>query len=82
MKHLIREVFQEEGYVFATGAADIAREAGHTRPARLASNENPFPPSPKAIRAATDALQNANRYPDETRGKSGGRAATILDTTA
>jgi histidinol-phosphate aminotransferase len=65
MKHLIREAFLKEGYVFATGAADIAREAGHTRPARLASNENPFPPSPKAIRAATDALAHANRYPDE-----------------
>ena len=66
MKHLIRKEFLEEGYVFATRAADIARAAGHTRPARLASNENPYPPSPKAIKAAADVLPNANRYPDET----------------
>ena len=66
MKHLIRKEFLEEGYVFATGAADIARAAGHTRPARLASNENPYPPSPKAIKAAADVLPNANRYPDQT----------------
>jgi len=65
MKHLIRKEFLEEGYVFATAAAEIARRAGHTRPARLASNENPYPPSPKAIRAATDVLPHVNRYPDE-----------------
>ncbi|GAB7014752.1 pyridoxal phosphate-dependent aminotransferase [Methanogenium cariaci] len=66
MKHLIRKDFLKEGYVFATRAAEIARAAGHTRPARLASNENPYPPSPKAVKAAADVLPHANRYPDET----------------
>src|SRR2546427_9211574 len=31
---------------------------------KLASNENPLGPSPKAIAAARDALGNSNRYPD------------------
>ncbi|MBT8508163.1 histidinol-phosphate aminotransferase [Methanomicrobiaceae archaeon CYW5] len=66
MKHLIRECFQGEGYVFATRAAEIARAHGHARPARLASNENPAGPSPEAVRRAVDALGCVNRYPDET----------------
>lgn len=65
MQHLIRECFQGEGYVFATGAAEIARAHGHTRPARLASNENPEGPSPEAVRRAVAALGTVNRYPDE-----------------
>lgn len=32
---------------------------------RLSSNESPFGASPKALQAATDALQNAHRYPDD-----------------
>ncbi len=31
--------------------------------AKLASNENPFPPSPKALSAILDALLSINRYP-------------------
>jgi histidinol-phosphate aminotransferase len=31
--------------------------------AKLASNENPFPPSPKALSAVLDALLSVNRYP-------------------
>lgn len=65
MERLIRECFTEEGYIFATKALDIARTHGHTRLARLASNENPFPPSPNAIAAALAELETANRYPDE-----------------
>ncbi len=65
MQHLIRECFQGEGYVFATGAAEIARAHGHDRPARLASNENPEGPSPEAVRRAIAALGTVNRYPDE-----------------
>jgi histidinol-phosphate aminotransferase len=44
---------------------DIAREYGITRIARLASNENPDPPSPIAIEQGIAALREANRYPDE-----------------
>ncbi len=65
MKHLVRPVYKEGGYAFAKKAEDIAREYGIDRIARLASNENPEPPSPLAIAAAEQAIRFANRYPDE-----------------
>ncbi|MDX2186066.1 MAG: histidinol-phosphate transaminase [Opitutaceae bacterium] len=45
---------------------DVARELG-LDPAtviKLASNENPFGPSPKAVAAATEALRQGELYPD------------------
>jgi histidinol-phosphate aminotransferase len=45
---------------------ETARELG-VKPAaivKLASNENPLGPSPKAIQAMRDALENAHLYPD------------------
>jgi histidinol-phosphate aminotransferase len=36
------------------------------RPIRLNANENPYGPSPAALRALNDALPLANRYPDES----------------
>ncbi|WP_404423960.1 histidinol-phosphate transaminase [Nibricoccus sp. IMCC34717] len=45
---------------------DVARELG-LDPAtviKLASNENPFGPSPKAVAAATEALKHGELYPD------------------
>src|SRR5260370_40864449 len=42
----------------------------HSKPisgaVRLNSNENPYGPSPLALKAMTDALSLAWRYPDET----------------
>lgn len=64
--HLVRDCFRSGGYVFAGKARDIASERGISRVARLASNENPNPPCPGAIRLGCDALKEANRYPDET----------------
>ncbi len=66
MERLVRECFRRPGYVFASGAREMAREAGFKRIAELASNENPFTPSAAAITAAAAALNAANRYPDET----------------
>jgi histidinol-phosphate aminotransferase len=47
---------------------ELERELGTAWPAggaiKLASNENPLGPSPKAVEAATRALHEANRYPD------------------
>lgn len=67
-ERLVREQYRTGGYVFAAKPGDIAREHGISRVARLASNENPWPPSPAAIREGCDALQGANRYPDEDVG--------------
>jgi histidinol-phosphate aminotransferase len=63
---LVRDCFRSGGYVFAGKAGDVPLEQGISRIARLASNENPNPPSPFAIRLGCDALKEVNRYPDET----------------
>ncbi|MEN6341256.1 MAG: histidinol-phosphate transaminase, partial [Methanospirillum sp.] len=39
---------------------------GFDRVARLGSNENPFGPSPRALEAASRALADAHRYPEES----------------
>jgi histidinol-phosphate aminotransferase len=66
MERLVRSCYKKKsGYVFAKKAEDIAREYGIDRIARLASNENPGPISPKALEAAEAALRTVNRYPDE-----------------
>jgi histidinol-phosphate aminotransferase len=68
MERLVRSCYKQGGYQFAKKATDIAREYGIDRIARLASNENPSPPSPAVIAAAEAALQQVNRYPDERVG--------------
>lgn len=66
MQRLVRACFSgASGYSFAKKAADVAREHGIERVARLASNENPRPPSQAVIEAGRAALLEANRYPDE-----------------
>ena len=42
----------------------LKREYGIHEAVKLASNENPFGPSPMAVRAIEEALQGINRYPD------------------
>ena len=43
---------------------EVGRELGLTSVIKLASNENPLGPSPLAIAAVADALQNLHFYPD------------------
>jgi histidinol-phosphate aminotransferase len=43
---------------------EVQREYGLTRIMKLASNENPLGPSPKALAAMRRALRQVNRYPD------------------
>jgi histidinol-phosphate aminotransferase len=63
---LVRGCFRSGGYVFASKAGEIAGKEGIDRVARLASNENPNPPGPNAVRRGCTALHEANRYPDQT----------------
>jgi histidinol-phosphate aminotransferase len=63
--HLVRECYKSEGYVFAKNAAEISSEHGLPRIARLASNENPEPPSREVVKHGCEMLARANRYPDE-----------------
>lgn len=43
---------------------ELEREYGLTGSIKLASNENPFGPSPAAVKAMREALGNLHRYPD------------------
>jgi histidinol-phosphate aminotransferase len=43
---------------------ELARELGVVDAIKLASNENPLGPSPKALRAIASVLGEAHRYPD------------------
>ena len=43
---------------------ELEREYGISDSIKLASNENPLGPSPKAIEAIKGAVENINRYPD------------------
>jgi len=43
---------------------ELARELGITNAVKLASNENPLGPSPRALEAARQALGAVHRYPD------------------
>ena len=43
---------------------ELEREYGITGSIKLASNENPFGPSPRAIAALADVLPTLHRYPD------------------
>jgi len=43
---------------------ELEREYNITGSIKLASNENPFGPSPVAVEAMRDALENLHRYPD------------------
>jgi histidinol-phosphate aminotransferase len=43
---------------------ELARELGVTHAVKLASNENPLGPSPRALEAARSAFGQVHRYPD------------------
>ena len=43
---------------------ELEREYGITGSIKLASNENPWGPSPKAVKAISETLASLHRYPD------------------
>jgi histidinol-phosphate aminotransferase len=45
---------------------ELEREFGITDVIKLASNENPLPPSERVLKAITEALPHLNRYPDDS----------------
>jgi histidinol-phosphate aminotransferase len=51
-------------YIPGKPIGELAEEKGLSKIVKLASNENPLGPSPKAIQAVIDHLKNANRYVD------------------
>jgi histidinol-phosphate aminotransferase len=44
---------------------EVMRSMASSNVVRLSSNENPYGPSPKALKAMNDAFSLSNRYPDE-----------------
>jgi len=62
---LVRDCYRSGGYVYAPRLHDITGNRGTIRIARLASNENPDPPSPRAIERGEAAFRGANRYPGD-----------------
>ncbi|HTG01366.1 MAG TPA: histidinol-phosphate transaminase [Nitrospirota bacterium] len=51
-------------YVPGKPIEELERELGITNSIKLASNENPLGPSPKAVAAMKKVLDDQNRYPD------------------
>jgi histidinol-phosphate aminotransferase len=51
-------------YVPGKPIEELQRELGLSRVIKLASNENPLGPSPKALAALADAAKTLHRYPD------------------
>lgn len=64
-----KELFRKElagfqSYVPGKSAEEVQEEYGLTEIAKLASNENQFGPSPKAVEAVCKAASEINYYPD------------------
>ena len=51
-------------YVAGKPLEELEREYGITDAVKLASNENPLGPSPMAMKAVQDGLENMHRYPN------------------
>ncbi len=61
--HISRSIEELVPYPPGRPIEEVERELG-VRPIKLASNENPLGPSPKAVEAIRGALSGINRYPD------------------
>ncbi len=65
--HLARpEVAAISPYLPGKSADEVKRELGLSRVLKLASNENPFGPSPKAVEAISGKSISISMYPDST----------------
>lgn len=57
-------IFKIKPYVPGKPIDEVRRELGLKSVIKLASNENPYPPSPKVLAAMGLAAREINRYPD------------------
>ena len=65
LKELVPDWIQQlAAYPPGMPLEELEREYGLTGSIKLASNENPFGPSPRAVEAIVEALPALNRYPD------------------
>jgi len=63
-KLVVEEIERLPSYIPGKPIEEVQREYGISDVIKLASNENPLGPSPKAIAAIRSALSQLNRYPD------------------
>ncbi len=70
-------VHQLRPYVPGKPTDELKRELGIEHVVKLASNENPLGPSPKAVAAMVAAAQNLHRYPDPACFELKERLATL-----
>lgn len=77
-KHSIRKI---RPYVQGKPLEEVQRELGLTDVVKLASNENPLGPSPGAVAAMVEALQQCNLYPDGSNHRLKERLAGVLGVT-
>lgn len=61
-----KELATLKKYVPGKPIEEVKREYGLTDIVKLASNENPLGPSPKAIQAIKDEAENVFLYPEST----------------
>lgn len=64
VKEILREGIDSLSPLAPIADAEEVRRRSGRRVVRIGTNENPLPPSPKALDAAARALQEPNRYPD------------------
>jgi histidinol-phosphate aminotransferase len=57
-------IYKIKPYVPGRPIDEVRRELGLKSVIKLASNENPYPPSPKVLAAMVKAAREINRYPD------------------
>jgi histidinol-phosphate aminotransferase len=57
-------IFKIKPYVSGKPIEEVKRELGLKSVIKLASNENPYPPSAKVLAAMVKAASGVNRYPD------------------
>jgi len=57
-------IYKIKPYVPGKPIDEVKRELGLKSVIKLASNENPYPPSPKVLEAMVKAAREVNRYPD------------------
>lgn len=77
-----REIFKLKPYTPGKPIAEVKRELGLNDIIKLASNENPLGPSPRAVAAISNMLSEIHLYPDANCFELKNRLASIYDVPA
>ncbi|MBE0478273.1 histidinol-phosphate transaminase [Candidatus Aerophobetes bacterium] len=64
LKKVPMDILNVKPYIPGKPVEEVERELGLSKVIKLASNENPLGPSPKAIQAIQDNAKKVNLYPD------------------